>query len=200
MTTDAGTRLASGPSTSGPGAGRRARLREHLTTLLPDGERLIVVSNRGPLSFVQRDDGGWAASRGSGGLVTALGELGSLAPVSWISAAMDAGDRAAAAALGGTGGDPRPVEALIREQLPRQDIRLRLTDVPDDAYALHYGTVSNPFLWFVQHQLYRLPYEPQVDDELIDAWRNGYRVVNELLAAAALRESGTGRPVVMVQD
>ncbi len=192
------------PRTDGEARERRlargARLRGYLDSLLSDDQRLLVVSNRGPLSFVHRRGDDWEANRGSGGLVTALGELGRLAPVSWVSTAMDAGDRKAAAALAGPAEDRRRLEALIRQQLPGQDMELRLTDVPDDAYALHYGTVSNPFLWFVQHQLYMLPYDPQVDDQLIDAWRNGYSVVNHLLARAALDASPASRPVVMLQD
>ncbi|HEY6057106.1 MAG TPA: hypothetical protein VIV06_03695, partial [Candidatus Limnocylindrales bacterium] len=48
----------------------------------PDG-RLVVVSNRGPLTF-ERDplaQAGLGAARGSGGLVTALADLGRHAPV-----------------------------------------------------------------------------------------------------------------------
>ena len=168
--------------------------------MLPQGERLRVVSNRGPLSFERDGVGSWHASRGSGGLVTALAELGRLAPVTWVSVVMGDGDRAAAAALETEDDDGDAVQHLIRAQLPDQDLRLVLTDVPDDAYAAHYSTVSNPFLWFIQHQLYTLPYEPQVDDRLVEAWRGGYRVVNDLLGRAALADAGQARPVVMLQD
>ena len=53
----------------------------------------------------------------------------------------------------------------------------------------------------MQHQLYTLAYEPTIDEELIDAWRNGYRVVNEAFAAAALEQTKKyQRPVVLLQD
>ena len=53
----------------------------------------------------------------------------------------------------------------------------------------------------MQHQLYTLAYEPTVDDELIDAWQHGYRVVNEAFADAALEQTkGYTRPVVLLQD
>ncbi|CAN5588032.1 glycosyltransferase family 20 protein [soil metagenome] len=189
-----------GPGEARPDAGPRQRLKEQLTGLLPDGQRLIVVSNRGPLSF-ERDTGGeWTAKRGSGGLVTALAELGRLAPLTWVSTAMDTADRDAARALAVGGPEQRTLLALIDEQLPDQDLRLQMAEVPDEAYEAHYGVVSNPFLWFIQHQLYMLPYEPQVDDELIRAWRTGYRVVNELLGEAAVAAAGGARPVVMLQD
>jgi trehalose 6-phosphate synthase len=179
--------------------GTGARLREYLSRVLPDGERLIVVSNRGPLSF-SRDHGRWHAARGSGGLVTALAELGRIAPVTWVSTAMNPTERAVAKALAGRGAETELLRALVKEQMPDQDIRLVLSDVSDRAYGLHYGTVSNPFLWFIQHRLYALPYEPQVDDRLIQAWRDGYRVVNEALASTAVAAATGARPVVMLQD
>ncbi|HVM29187.1 MAG TPA: trehalose-6-phosphate synthase [Candidatus Limnocylindrales bacterium] len=181
---------------------RHARLRDYLSNLLSDGERLTVVSNRGPLTFRHGKNGDWQVKRGSGGLVTALAELGRLAPITWISGAMDAGDRAAAALLNGRdGADTGRLGERIAEQMPGQDLRLGLTDMPTDAWQAHYTKVSNPFLWFVQHQLYMLPYEPAVDDELVRAWRTGYRVVNEKLALRAIEETrGFERPVVMLQD
>jgi trehalose 6-phosphate synthase len=179
---------------------QRERLREHLAHVLPAGERLIVVSNRGPLSFRRDDDRHWHAARGSGGLVTALGELGRIAPVTWVSAAMDPDDRAAGRALARGGRTAEALTGLVRVQLPDQDIELVLADVSDEAYEMHYGTVANPFLWFIQHRLYALPYEPQVDEQLIHAWRDGYRVVNEALAAAAVAASRGERPVVLLQD
>ncbi|MEO6350766.1 MAG: trehalose-6-phosphate synthase [Candidatus Limnocylindrales bacterium] len=165
---------------------------------------MVVVSNRGPLSFRQ-SRGDWRVQRGSGGLVTALAEVGRLAPVTWISAAMDAADREAAELLRGpasTSGERR--DLLLRridEQLPGQDLQLDMRELPADAWRLHYSKVANPFLWFMQHQLYTLAYEPTVDDELIDAWQNGYRVVNEAFAAAVVAQTeGYSRPVVMLQD
>ena len=187
-------------------AGRRKgesgveRLRDHLEQLLLNGQRLIVVSNRGPLSFTRDRSEHWHAQRGSGGLVTALAELGRIAPVTWVSAAMNPGDRLAAKTLGRRGPAARELESLVREQMPDQDLRLQFADVSDAAYDLHYATVSNPFLWFIQHRLYQLPYEPQVDDRLVKAWRDGYRVVNEALAQAAVAASSGKRPVVLLQD
>ena len=179
--------------------GRRAALARYLADLLPDGQRPVVVSNRGPLSFEQQG-GDWRAQRGSGGLVTALAELGRLAPVSWVSAAAEPGNIAAGNALRGTGPDGDRLRQLVAEQMPDQDLELALTEVPSDAYDLHYGTISNPFLWFLQHEMYSLPYGPNVDDDLIHAWRKGYRVVNELLGRAAVEAAGPLRPVVLLQD
>ncbi len=181
---------------------RRTRLREYLDVLLGPRERLVVVSNRGPLTFKHAHDGDWRAQRGSGGLVTALAEVGRLAPVTWISGAMDAGDRDAAALLRRRDGPKRrALIDVIEQQLPGQDLRLDLRDLPQHAWQAHYATVANPFLWFTQHQLYQLHYDPLVDEGLISAWQQGYRVVNDELGRAAVQAADKAkRPVVMLQD
>ncbi len=182
---------------------RPNRLSDYLGTLLEDGQRLVVASNRGPLTFRHsRSSGAWHARRGSGGLVTALAEVGRLAPVTWVSAAMDQADREVAQLLRGPfGAKRREVSARISEQLPGQDLRLVMRGVPADAWKGHYGVVSNPFLWFMQHQLYTLPYEPIVDEGLVKAWQDGYRAVNLAFAESILDETRNDRrPVVMLQD
>jgi trehalose 6-phosphate synthase len=175
-----------------------------LSDLLPADGRLIVVSNRGPLGFGRTRAGDWRVTRGSGGLVTALAELGRLAPVTWVSAAMGgSAEREAGVALTGPPSQERArLEALIEQQLPGQDLRLDLRPVRADAWQAHYGVIANPFLWFMQHQLYTLPYEPMIDERLIGAWQRGYRIVNQVLADAALEHADDqpGRPVVLLQD
>lgn len=177
-------------------------MREYLDTLLPGDQRLIVASNRGPLTFRHGRSGEWQARRGSGGLVTALAEVGRLAPVTWVSAAMDQADRDAARVLDGDESRERDeLGSRVQAQLPDQDLRLIMREFPADAWRQHYATVANPFLWFVQHQLYTLPYEPTVDESLIDAWQNGYRSVNATFAQAILDQAPADeRPVVLLQD
>lgn len=196
-----GSRSSSVAQARSEASARIRGLREPLARLLIGDQRLVVVSNRGPLSFGRTRDEAWHATRGSGGLVTALAELGRLAPVTWVSAAMDAGDRAAREALGRGGEVGERLRQVIADEMPGQDVQLRMVDVADDAWRSHYSVVANPFLWFLQHQLYQLPYEPRVDDSLIDAWRDGYAVVNEQLGRAAAEAGGaTGRPVILLQD
>jgi trehalose 6-phosphate synthase len=187
-------------------------LRAYLPRLLAEGGRLVVASNRGPL-HLQRTPQGWQVQRGSGGLVTALAEVGRYAPVTWVSAAMDRDGRRAAGILRKAAsarargeGEPPPgsegsdLLAAIAAELPGQDLRLALCEVPDPVYQAHYAQFCNPFLWFLQHEMYALPYEPHVDDRLLAAWNDGYRVVNTLMAQEALRAAGSNRPVVMLQD
>jgi trehalose 6-phosphate synthase len=181
---------------------RRQRLGAYLDSLLGSGERLIVVSNRGPLSFSHGRGGEWRAQRGSGGLVTALAEVGRLAPITWISGALDSGDREAARLLRGRDGNGR--QALVEriaEQMPGQNLELDIRDMPAEAWQAHYATVANPFLWFTQHQLYTLPYEPTVDEQLVSAWQGGYQVINREFGRAVVSAAkGTRRPVVLLQD
>jgi trehalose 6-phosphate synthase len=199
------------PESARPSAAERAaerqgeardRLARHLGAILTGKQRLVVVSNRGPLTFRRLRGGGWRVQRGSGGLVTALAEVGRLAPVTWVSGAMDAGDHDAAELLRGRASrQRRELGERIAEVMPGQDLEIVLRDLPSDAWQAHYATISNPFLWFMQHQLYNVPYDPVVDDGLMAAWRNGYRVVNAELARSALEASKRfRRPVVLLQD
>lgn len=185
-----------------PTTDRNSRLAHYLRILLHDEQRLVVASNRGPLTFKHSRGGAWHAGRGSGGLVTALAELGRLAPVTWVSAAMEQADRDAARLLAkGDGSERDELLARIDEQLPNQDLRLVMRDLPADAWKQHYSVVANPFLWFMQHQLYTLPYEPTIDDALVNAWQNGYRPVNRAFADAVVEETrADARPVVLLQD
>ena len=176
-----------------------------LRELLGADGRLIVVSNRGPITFDRdgRGPDGLRAARGSGGLVTALAELGRHAPVTWVAAALTEGDRVAARALTrGTDGPTRDrVDRLLDETMPGQDLRLAYIRMSDDVYDRHYRVLANPFLWFVQHEMYANAYGPNIDDELIDAWRHGYRPANQLLADAAVEAAGDAeRPVILLQD
>ena len=178
-------------------------LRDYLAALLGDDRRLIVASNRGPLSFDRTRSGIWHAKRGSGGLVTALAELGRMAPVTWVSAAMDSDDRAASAVLrGAPDSGQNALLQLIGRELPGQDLRLDMRPIRADAWQAHYGVVANPLLWFMQHQLYNLPYEPTIDEQFFTAWHRGYRIVNQVLADAVLEHADDtpGRPVVLLQD
>ncbi len=178
---------------------------ELLRELLGAHGRLIVVSNRGPITFERDEDApaSLTAARGSGGLVTALAELGRHAPLTWVAASLTEGDRAAARSLldGRNGPQGTRVRELLEQTLPGQDVRLVYVPLTDDVYDRHYRTFSNPFLWFVQHEMYANAYAPNIDAPLIDAWRNGYRVANVQLADAAIEAAARSRrPVFLLQD
>jgi trehalose 6-phosphate synthase len=143
---------------------------------------VVVVSNRGPLSFRVDDDGGLAAKRGAGGLVSGIGPLVAGTDTLWVAAAMSDGDRAAARA--------GVVDA--------EDFHVRLLNVDPETYRLAYDVVSNQILWFVHHGLYDLPREPAFGADLRDAWQ-AYRDVNQAFADAVADVAPEGA-AVLVQD
>jgi trehalose 6-phosphate synthase len=160
------------------------------TTLLGD-RRLIIATNRGPVSFASAADGSLRPRRGSGGLVTALGQVGRHVPVTWVAAAMTEGDRRAAV-------EPR----LLREAGGNDDaLRLRFALVERSVYEQAYNVIANPFLWFLQHQMWNLPERPVIDAGVMRAWEKGYLALNEAFASAILAQArGDRAPRVMLHD
>jgi trehalose 6-phosphate synthase len=134
--------------------------------------KLIVVSNRGPVSYGRAADGTRTAKRGGGGLVTALRSLVQYHDVTWIASAITEEDRTVA-------GETR--DETARDGSP---YRLRLVAHDRQAYDWYYNVVANPMLWFVQHSLWELPYAPRVDAAFHRAWAEGYVAVNASFAGA----------------
>ena len=71
------------PSAADLHARSDAELGAAASALLGD-RRLIIATNRGPVTFVAGADGSLRPRRGSGGLVTALGQVGHHVPVTWV--------------------------------------------------------------------------------------------------------------------
>ena len=133
---------------------------------MADRRPLIVVSNRGPVTFDRGPDGERVAKRGGGGLVTALRGLLAHHDVTWIAAATTDEDRAVA--VEGSG------EVVFV--------------TPDPAvYHGYYSVVANPMLWFVQHGLWGRALSPDLDEAFHAAWRD-YEVVNRLFAERVVAE------------
>jgi trehalose 6-phosphate synthase len=142
--------------------------------------KLIVVSNRGPVTFARDRGGERVARRGGGGLVTALRSLVSHHDVTWIASAMTDEDRAVVAEAGGA--------AIDEQARDGSAFRLRLVAHDEAAYDWFYNVVSNPMLWFLQHYLWELAYTPSVDLAFQHAWAEGYTRVNKAFAEAVLEE------------
>ena len=136
------------------------------------GRKLVVVSNRGPVTF--EADG--SARRSSGGLATALRSLLRYHDVTWIASAMSDEDRARAG---------KTLEETAQDGSP---YRLHLIAHDEQAYDWYYNVVANPMLWFIQHSLWELAYTPKVDRAFHTAWHDGYAAVNAGFAAAVLEE------------
>jgi trehalose 6-phosphate synthase len=146
------------------------------------GERrkLIVVSNRGPVSYGRDEAGRRVARRGGGGLATALRSLVAHHDVTWIASAMTDEDRLVAAEAGRAA-----FEDVGRDGT---SYRVRLVAHDPGMYERYYNQVANPTLWFVHHYLWDLARTPSFDRELQQAWDEGYAPINKAFAEAVLTE------------
>ena len=70
------------------------------------------------------------------------------------------------------------------------------------SYEQYYSVIANPLLWFIQHYLWPLAYEPVVDERIHHAWDHGYVTINQQVAAAVIGVArGSPRPpLVLTQD
>jgi trehalose 6-phosphate synthase len=145
---------------------------------------MMVVSHRGPFRFTEQTDGSFAAQRGAGGVVSALGPLlrDREPAVKWIAAAITDGDRAAvrAGAASAEGFD------------------LELLDLDPAQHRMHYDVVSNGVLWFLLHGLFDLVRRPRFDARFREAW-NAFEAVNQRFADAIVA-GADGGDIVLVQD
>ena len=157
------------------------------------GPPVVIVSNRGPVTFSRDPRGARTYSRGAGGLVTALNAVSRRRREAvWIASAT-------------SDEDARVAEESRESPYEVEDLRVALVEHDEDAYALMYNTLANPLLWFVQHGLYNLPYAPALGDGTRRAWEEGYLPVNENLAAAVERvlegsSQDGGEPIILVHD
>lgn len=141
--------------------------------------RVLVASNRGPVSYTVRPDGTLSAKRGGGGLVSGLSAIGADQDSLWVCSALSDGDR----------------EAVRRGE---GESGVRMLDIPADVHADAYNGVANSVLWFVHHLLYQTPLEPVFDAEFRRQWAH-YETYNRAFAEA-LAESAAPGAAVMVQD
>ncbi len=154
--------------------------------------RLILATNRGPVSFAAGPDGRLRPRRGSGGLVTALSQLGKHLPVTWVAAAMSDAERRAAR-------DPE----LLRSAVPEDDsLRLVFAPIERPVYEAAYNVIANPLLWFLQHQMWNLPERPVIDASVMRAWQQGYVRLNEAFGRSVLEQVGARdkSPRIMLHD
>ena len=162
----------------------------------PHRHKLLVASNRGPVTFRVADGGEFVARRGGGGLVTALGGLARTHDVTWVSHAMGEGDVAMRDSVGGV--------AFEEHARGGGSYLLRIVGDVDRTYERHYLEIANPLLWFIQHRLYGFGWDPTIDRAAHGAWEC-YRTVNERLVGALVEEldacpEGEELPFVMIHD
>ncbi len=145
-------------------------------------EDLVVVSNRGPLSFRHDPDGRLRATQGAGGLVSSLGPLIEGTGATWVAAAISDADR----------------EAAQQGVIEGEGFRFRPLAFEPATYRMAYDVVSNATLWFLCHRLFDLPRRPRIDGRWREAWE-AYRRVNRSFAQAVMADAPEGA-TVLVQD
>jgi trehalose 6-phosphate synthase len=152
------------------------------------GRRLVIVSNRGPVTLSRSETGERTYSRGAGGLVTALNAVSRQSEDAvWIASAQSEEDVRVARE------EPIPYEV--------EDLRVALVEHEEDAYDLMYNRIANPLLWFVQHGLYDLPYSPALGDDTRRAWEEGYVAVNRNFAEAIVQTvENEESPTILLHD
>jgi len=142
-------------------------------------KRVLVASNRGPVSYQFGPDGTLTGRRGGGGLVAGVAEglaaTAAEAEVAWICAALSDADRAVAR--------QRPGDTLGPDDIP-----VRMLDIPPDVFDRAYNNVANSILWFVQHMLFDTPNQPRFGREFRQDWA-AYLAYNEAFAAAMADEA-----------
>src|SRR3974390_3516595 len=98
-------------------------------------QRVLVASNRGPVSYWFGADGTRIGRRGGGGLIagvtSGVAALASQADVSWICAAFTDADRAAASLWDA---DPQSTQALVPQDTldPQSTLSAEDTRITDD--------------------------------------------------------------------
>jgi len=145
-------------------------------------QRVVIASNRGPLSF-REVDGRVEGHRGGGGLVSGLAPLVESGRATWIAAALSPADRAAVDADG-----------VARAE----GLEVRLLDLDPEDQRRYYDDISNSTLWFVHHGLYDLVRSPAFDTAWWRAW-DAYVAVNAAFADAVVAHAPSGA-TVLVQD
>ncbi|SFN01168.1 MULTISPECIES: alpha,alpha-trehalose-phosphate synthase (UDP-forming) [unclassified Streptomyces] len=141
--------------------------------------RILVASNRGPISYTEDESGALTAKRGGGGLVSGLSAIDSEAGAVWVCSALGDGDREA-----------------VRRGVGEPGVRM--LDIPADVHHDAYNGVANSTLWFVNHMLYQTPLEPSFDAEFRRQWAS-YETYNRAFAEALAQEAADGASV-LVQD
>lgn len=150
---------------------------------------VVVASNRGPVSFTHGEDGTIIASRGSGGVVTALTGAMQIGGT-WIAAAMSDADR--------------EMTELADGRIPADEgaaYSLRYLNISPEDFDGYYNYVSNGILWFAHHYLWDNVHTPVWDADTYEAWERYERV--NLAFAEALAQEGERLPqptAFLVQD
>ncbi len=162
---------------------------KQLNAELLNDRSLIIVANRGPVTFEENDNDGLGMKRGAGGLVTALVGLAQQVEATWIACARTEADAA------WNNGEIPLVQGA-------GNLRVHFLTPEPAAYEGYYNVIANPLLWFLHHSMWNVSREPIIDRHTWQAWETGYQVVNQLFASAIVEEARatSHSALVMLQD
>ena len=152
--------------------------------------RILVASNRGPVSFSRDEDGQLTAKRGGGGVVSGLSSVASSEDMLWVCAALSEADRAAARQSPG---------GLLDLDGHAGGSAVQMLDIPPATFNRAYNTVANSVLWFVHHMLYDTPNRPQFGFAFERDWA-AYREYNQAFAQALAADAGSAQSRAVIQD
>ncbi|MBN9388814.1 MAG: trehalose-6-phosphate synthase [Chloroflexi bacterium] len=142
--------------------------------------RLVIASNRGPVTYAKDENGELVAERGSGGVVTALSSLTHITPLTWVAAALSEADREISDSPEAA---PLPTDGI------GENLRLRFVNIDEDSFDKYLNVISNPLLWFTQHEMNDLLLEERESlSEMWVAWREGYVRANHEFARVIAEE------------
>jgi trehalose 6-phosphate synthase len=163
------------------------------------GQRLLIASNRGPITYERKTETGPIIARlGSGGVVTALSALAKYTPLSWVCAALSPTDQEMANLK-----IPLKVENDFSRAGADRNVRLHLVSVEKSCFESYLNVISNPLLWFVQHSQGHNLVEKFTSAYILQAWRDGYLPANRQFAEAVIREADSNQamaPFVIFHD
>src|SRR5215470_14008473 len=149
--------------------------------------RVLIASNRGPVSFSLGDDGRLTSQRGGGGVATALSALAGRAEVLWVCAALNDADRAAARAAADGLLDVPPGAGDAAAGGPESVVRM--LDIPAPVFGRAYNGVANSTLWFIHHLLFDTPNQPLFGLAFRREWES-FRAYNAAFADALAEGAG----------
>src|ERR1700722_16064590 len=163
--------------------------------------RVLVASNRGPVSYQFGPDGSLTARRGGGGMIAGvISGLAAVAPeaeVTWICAALSEADRMAARQhrLAGPQSPQRPQNPHDQDSWDlggaEVSVPVRMLDIPPDTFNRAYNNVANSTLWFLPLLLFDTRAQPQFGRQFQRDW-TAYLAYNEAFADALAAEAGSG--------
>lgn len=177
--------------------------------------RLLVASNRGPVSFHRDDEGALQSHPGGGALFAALTASPESERALWVCASLSDSDRAAARSapdgrLAVRLHRPCPQTASARPGVPPNrpapddaestptPHRVRMLDIETLTFSRAYNGIANSVLWNIQHLLCDTARMPTFDGRFRREWV-AYVDYNRAFADAIAEDAARGAEVV-VQD